>query len=124
MVSDNKLALVFRAKNHKLRTLILAHLDEIGGSTVTDLFIHFRLEQSVASQHLAILRRAGLVKTDRRGKTRFYEVDADNLQLVAALEKAWAIREDVTTAQYICNVVDAAISGAKVFKAAAKGTKK
>jgi DNA-binding transcriptional ArsR family regulator len=34
-----------------------------------------RLEQSVASQHLAILRRAGIVTTQRDGKFIYYTVN-------------------------------------------------
>lgn len=33
--------------------------------SVTEIYVKLRLEQSVASQHLAILRRAGVVQTDR-----------------------------------------------------------
>jgi len=36
------------------------------------LYVKMRLEQSVASQHLAILRRAGLVSTTRNGKFIYY----------------------------------------------------
>jgi DNA-binding transcriptional ArsR family regulator len=38
-----------------------------------------RLEQSVASQHLAILRRAGIVKTQRDGKFIYYVIHHDRL---------------------------------------------
>ena len=54
-----KAALVLRAVNHKLRQQILKTLDENKKMTVTDIYVNLRLEQSVASQHLAILRRAG-----------------------------------------------------------------
>lgn len=90
MVSDNKLSGAFRAKNHRLRALMLEHLQETGGSTVTDIFIAFRLEQSVASQHLAILRRAGLVKTKQNGKFRIYQTDGNRLGYLQDLEKAWS----------------------------------
>jgi DNA-binding transcriptional ArsR family regulator len=39
-----------------------------------------RLEQSVASQHLAILRKAGFVKTDRDGKFIYYSVNTERLE--------------------------------------------
>jgi DNA-binding transcriptional ArsR family regulator len=38
-----------------------------------------RLEQSVASQHLAILRRAGIVITQREGKFIYYAVNHKRL---------------------------------------------
>jgi DNA-binding transcriptional ArsR family regulator len=47
--------------------------------TVTELYVQLRLEQSVASQHLAILRRAGIVKTDRDGKYIYYRVNEERV---------------------------------------------
>ena len=43
--------------------------------TVTEIYVKLRLEQSVASQHLAILRRAGIVSTARDGKFIFYSLN-------------------------------------------------
>jgi DNA-binding transcriptional ArsR family regulator len=43
------------------------------------------LEQSVASQHLAILRRAGVVATDRQGKFIYYSLDRDRLNQISKL---------------------------------------
>ncbi|MEO0338649.1 MAG: ArsR family transcriptional regulator, partial [Bacteroidota bacterium] len=63
-----KAVLVLRAVNHKLRQRIIDLLEEGESMTVTDIYIKLRLEQSVASQHLAILRRAGVVGTTRNGK--------------------------------------------------------
>lgn len=70
-----KAALVFRAINHPLRKQILMLLHQSVRMTVTEVFIKLRLEQSVASQHLAILRKAGLVNTERQGKYIFYSVN-------------------------------------------------
>lgn len=67
-----KAALILRALNHKLRQQILKLLEEKTKLTVTEIYVHLRLEQSVASQHLAILRRAGVVKTERDGKFIYY----------------------------------------------------
>ena len=52
-----KAALVLRALNHKLRQQMIKMLEENNKMTVTDLYIQLRLEQSVASQHLAILQK-------------------------------------------------------------------
>ena len=51
-----KALLILRALNHKLRQQILKLLDEKRKVTVTEIYIELRLEQSVTSQHLAILR--------------------------------------------------------------------
>jgi len=75
-----KAAMVLRAINHKLRQQILKLIDENGKMTVTEIYVKLRLEQSVASQHLAILRKAGFVKTDRDGKFIYYSVSSERLE--------------------------------------------
>ena len=80
LLNVKKAALVLRAINHKLRQQILKQIDEQGKMTVTELYVKLRLEQSVASQHLAILRKAGFVKTERDGKFIYYSVNADRMR--------------------------------------------
>lgn len=77
-----KAAMVLRAVNHKLRQQILKLIDEHGRVTVTELYVKMRLEQSVASQHLAILRKAGFVKTVRDGKFIYYSVNINRMDEV------------------------------------------
>jgi ArsR family transcriptional regulator, virulence genes transcriptional regulator len=78
-LSIKKASLVLRALNHKLRQQIVKMLDEKQRMTVTQVFIHLRLEQSVASQHLAILRRVGIVCTERDGKYIYYFLNYDRI---------------------------------------------
>jgi DNA-binding transcriptional ArsR family regulator len=80
-----KAVLVLRAVNHKLRQQIIDLLEENEKMTVTDLYIKLRLEQSVASQHLAILRRAGVVATERNGKFIYYCVDKERINHISRL---------------------------------------
>jgi DNA-binding transcriptional ArsR family regulator len=84
-VELRKAVLVLRAVNHKLRQQIMELLEENEQMTVTDLYIKLRLEQSVASQHLAILRRAGVVATQRQGKFIYYRVDKKRLSDISRL---------------------------------------
>lgn len=70
-----KAAMVIRALNHKLRQQMIKLIDEMQSITVTDIYVKLRLEQSVASQHLAVLRRSGIVNTKRDGKKIFYSVN-------------------------------------------------
>lgn len=74
-----KAALVLRALNHKLRQQILNLVETEKKITVTEIYVRLRLEQSVASQHLAILRRAGIVNTQRDGKFIFYTVNYERI---------------------------------------------
>jgi DNA-binding transcriptional ArsR family regulator len=70
-----KAAMILRALNHKLRQQLLKLIDEKEKITVTEIYVNLRLEQSVVSQHLAILRRAGIVITKREGKFIFYSLN-------------------------------------------------
>jgi DNA-binding transcriptional ArsR family regulator len=70
-----KAALVFRAVNHELRQDIMQLIHDNSTLTVTQIYTRLKLEQSVASQHLAILRRVGFVNTKRDGKQVFYSVN-------------------------------------------------
>ena len=70
-----KAAVTLRAINHKLRQQIMRLLEDQQRMTVTEIYVKLRLEQSVASQHLAILRRAGIVTTQRDGKFIFYSIN-------------------------------------------------
>ena len=72
-------AMTLRAINHKLRQQIVKLLDENKRMNVTDIYVKLRLEQSVASQHLAILRRANIVITDRDGKFIHYKLNYEKL---------------------------------------------
>jgi len=82
-----KAALILRAVNHKLRQEIMQLLHANQRMAVTAVYIKLRLEQSVASQHLAILRKAGFVTTQREGKQIFYSVNYDRLNHVTEQAK-------------------------------------
>lgn len=79
--------LVLRAINHDLRQKIIKLLDDHGRLTVTEIYVKLRLEQSVASQHLALLRRAGVVNTERDGKFIYYSVNKERIAEISRLLK-------------------------------------
>jgi DNA-binding transcriptional ArsR family regulator len=85
MIQLKKAALILRAINHKLRQQILKLIHQNGKMTVTEIYVKLRLEQSVASQHLAILRKAGYVSTVRDGKFIFYSVNYSRLDQVHSI---------------------------------------
>jgi|SRR6218665_598097 len=80
LLNVKKASLVLRAINHKLRQQILKLIDESGKITVTEIYVKLRLEQSVASQHLAILRKAGFVNTERDGKFIYYTINTARIE--------------------------------------------
>ena len=82
-----KAALVLRALNHKLRQQLLKLIEEEQKITVTEIYVRLRLEQSVASQHLAILRKAGIVITQRDGKFIYYTVNHNRIDEIGQFVK-------------------------------------
>lgn len=81
-IITKKAALVIRAVNHKLRQNILRLIQKKDKITVTEIYQKLGLEQSVASQQLAILRRAGFVDTERDGKFIYYSINERRLRQV------------------------------------------
>ncbi|HMO63043.1 MAG TPA: metalloregulator ArsR/SmtB family transcription factor [Ferruginibacter sp.] len=80
-----KAALILRALNHKLRQQLLKLIDEEKKITVTEIYVRLRLEQSVASQHLAILRKAGIVTTQRDGKFIYYMINHKRIEEISRM---------------------------------------
>ena len=77
-----KATLILRAFNHKLRQQIIKIIEENKKITVTEIYILLRLEQSVASQHLAILRKAGVLSTKREGKFIYYSINTKRIEAI------------------------------------------
>jgi ArsR family transcriptional regulator, virulence genes transcriptional regulator len=86
-----KAVLVLRAIHHKLRQTMIEMLEENERMTVTQMYVKLRLEQSVVSQHLAILRKAGIVKTDRNGKFIYYSINRDRIEQINELVEQLSI---------------------------------
>ena len=82
-----KAAQRLRAVNHRLRQNMINFIDQKGETDVTSIYQSLKLEQSVASQHLAILRRAGIVTTRRDGKYIFYSVSDKSIKKLIELCK-------------------------------------
>ncbi len=72
-----------RAVAHPLRMRILEYLDRHRRSNVNNLYKDLGLEQSLASQHLRVLRLAGVVIPERDGKYIHYLVDYSRVAEVA-----------------------------------------
>lgn len=85
VIQFRKAAMILRAINHKLRQQMLKLLHENQKMNVTSIYLKLRLEQSVASQHLAILRAAGFVNTQRDQKMIYYSVNYERLNEVQKL---------------------------------------
>ncbi len=80
-------AALLKALAHEKRLAILCHLS---GRELTVSEINQRVagSQSVISQHLAVLRRDGLVRTRREAQTIYYSLDDDRAdRLISVLHE-------------------------------------
>ena len=70
-----------RALAHPLRLRMIAVMDSKpkAEACVNEIFDTLQIEQSVASQHLRILRQAELVQTRRDGKFIYYSLNYGRL---------------------------------------------
>jgi DNA-binding transcriptional ArsR family regulator len=88
---------VFTALADPTRRAILWQLRE-GEKTVTELLEPMDVSQSALSQHLAVLRRAHVVRTRRDGRHQIYSVNAEALYEVITwiqhFDRFWEDRLD------------------------------
>lgn len=70
---------VFRALADPTRRAVLERL-MAAEMNVSELTANFAVSQPAISQHLAVLRQAGLVTERREGRRAFYRADAAGLQ--------------------------------------------
>jgi DNA-binding transcriptional ArsR family regulator len=75
-----KASLVYRAVNNKVRLQILQYLHDQSKMTVTALYVKLRLDQSATSQHLGVLRKAGVVIAERDGKCIYYSINYNRIE--------------------------------------------
>ena len=82
-IDDEKLqksSELLRALAHPLRLKILEFIDQNGEINVNKIYNTLNLEQSITSQHLRILRTAGLVHTIREGKFIRYSLNYGEIE--------------------------------------------
>lgn len=76
----NTATAIMRALAHPLRLRMVALLQEQPLANVHTIYTTLQIEQSVASQHLRILRQAGIVVTKREGKFIHYQLQKQRLE--------------------------------------------
>ena len=75
---NNSLA-TLRAITHPIRLSILSFIDKHNVINVNKIYYNLKLNQSITSQHLRILRDSNLVNTRRDGKLIFYTINYDKI---------------------------------------------
>lgn len=71
---------VLYALAHPVRLSILEYIDKHGEINVNRIYRALGLEQSITSQHLKVLRLAGIVHANRDGKYVLYSLDYPTLE--------------------------------------------
>ena len=75
----------FRAISHPLRIKIVEFIAKRGTTSVTPIYGTLKLEQSVVSQHLKILRDAGILSNKREGQKIIYRVNDAEIKKIGGL---------------------------------------
>jgi len=73
----HKAVMTLRAINNPLRKRIIDLVNANTDITVTKIYKKLKIEQSVASQHLAILRKAEFLTATRNGKFIYYNANVE-----------------------------------------------
>ena len=68
---------IMRALAHPLRLRILEYIDRNGTINVNKIYNTLKIEQSITSQHLKIMRLAGVIDAYRDGKFVHYTINYD-----------------------------------------------
>ena len=76
---------LMKALAHPLRLKILEFIDSQGVINVNKIYNALKIEQSVTSQHLRLLRLAGVVNANKDGKYVHYDI---NYPILKKAEKA------------------------------------
>lgn len=74
-----KAIITLKALDHKFRKDILKLIDSKNEITVTEIYKKLQMEQSVVSQHLALLRALNIVKTKKEGRFVKYSVNHEKI---------------------------------------------
>jgi DNA-binding transcriptional ArsR family regulator len=75
------------------RREILARLAELGEAPVGSIADSFDISRPAVSQHLKVLKDAGIVKERRSGRERLYRIDPDGLARVRSAIEVFLINE-------------------------------
>lgn len=82
----------FRALADPTRRRII-ELVALGGLTAGDIARHFHTSRPAVSQHLTVLRNAGLLNERREGRTRIYQTNQETVdEVVQYLQSFWSGR--------------------------------
>ena len=104
---------VFAALASPVRRQLLGLLRERDGLAVAELASHFAMQRPSVSEHLKVLREAGLVSEQRQGRQRLYRLEAVPLlevsQWLSPYERFW--REKLSNLRELLDGMDEGTDG-------------
>ncbi|MFC7357797.1 ArsR/SmtB family transcription factor [Jejudonia soesokkakensis] len=75
----NKLADYAKILSNPARISILNYIGDCNGCLCKDISTYIKLSQPTTSQHLQVIKRAGLLKSKIEGKSQYYRIHVDKL---------------------------------------------
>jgi DNA-binding transcriptional ArsR family regulator len=87
LISQKKLdraSEILRALSHPLRLKLISFIDSQKEINVNKIYGTLKMEQSITSQNLKILRNTDIVKTARKGKYIIYSLNYETIEKYAA----------------------------------------
>ena len=88
----------FQALSDPTRRKIIEILARDGELSATEIYDHFPMSPQAASQHLSVLRKAQLVRVEKRAQQRIYRINPDAMlemeEWARELRQLWNQRFD------------------------------
>jgi DNA-binding transcriptional ArsR family regulator len=78
ILKSRKLSLLLKAIQHQLRQQMLQLIDKKEIVSVTEIYTTLQIDQAIASQNLAVLRKAKLIEFKKQGKQILYSINYNN----------------------------------------------
>ncbi len=82
-----KASRMLRTLSHPLRMAMVDMLIREKKMSVTQIHEELHIEQAIASQHLAVLKKCGIVDLEKEGKNCFYYLSQPLIQRIIDLVK-------------------------------------
>lgn len=75
----NKLADYAKVLSNPARVAILNYIGDCEGCLCKDISEKIKLSQPTTSQHLQVIKKAGLLRSKFEGKSQYYRINVDRL---------------------------------------------
>lgn len=72
---SNQIADLAKMLSNPARVAIIAYIGDCDGCLCQDISEKIRLSQPTTSQHLQVIKRTGILKSQFKGKAQYYTID-------------------------------------------------